>query len=138
MLKNLKVEAALWRRTAIETLETAKHLRDREDHRSCVSRAYYAAYQAVTSVCILHGDAVKFPTDWNNPSHQQLPELIGANGDLSPDARRKLKTILKRLRDLREDADYRMGTTVDDQTTLAAILGAEEVFKLLEIKDGNT
>lgn len=139
MLKNLKVEAAQWRRTALKTLETAKYLNSRDDCRSCVSRAYYAAYQAVTSVCILHGDAIKFPTNWNNPSHQQLPELIGNNGDLPPDARRKLKTMLKSLRDLREDADYRMGMTVDDQTMFSALSLASRIFDRLEIEeDGNS
>ena len=93
MLKNPKDEAARWRQTALATLETAKHLRDREDNRSSVSRAYYAAYQAATSVCILHGDAANFPHGWHNPAHDQLPELINNNGALTVHTRRTVKNI---------------------------------------------
>ena len=42
---------------ALVTLDTAKSLRDHPDSRSCVSRIYYAAYQAAASVSITHGDA---------------------------------------------------------------------------------
>lgn len=135
MLNNPIEIAERWTRTALATLETAKRLRDSEDRRSCVSRAYYAAYQAATSVCIAHGDAGKFPTDWNNPSHEQLPDLIGNNGDLSLSTRRKVRRILHELRLLRETADYRMGMTVDSGTVTSALLLADSLFDRLEIKD---
>ena len=72
--------ADLWKRMALVTLDTAKSLRDHPDSRSCVSRIYYAAYQAAASVSITHGDAAQFPPGWNNPSHQQLPDLVAFQG----------------------------------------------------------
>lgn len=129
--------AERWRRAAWATLETAKHLRERNDYRSCVSRTYYAAYQAATFVCLLHGDDVNFPPGWNNPTHEQLPDLIGNYGNFSFNARRTAKKILRELRTLREDADYRMGRTVDARTVKAALLMATSLFERLEIEDGN-
>ena len=133
MLKNRKEEAAQWRETALKTLETAKHLNKRDDYRSCVSRAYYAAYQAATSVCVLHGDAANFPHGWHNPAHDQLPGLIDKNGDLTLSVRQAAIKYLDNLRALRETADYRMGFTIDGVSALTAVKAADKLFNLLEI-----
>lgn len=127
-----------WRKTAARTLTTAKALRDSGDPRSCVSRAYYAAYQAATAICIEHGDSASFPAGWNNPSHEQLPGLIASNGDLRIAVRRSVRRTLLMLRFLREDADYRVGRTVDAQTVATALIEASALFELLEInRDDN-
>ena len=70
MPESNRERANRWRRMATTTLDTAKALRERDDHRSCVSRVYYAAHQAATSLVIAHGDADSFPVGWNNPSHE--------------------------------------------------------------------
>ena len=111
---------------------TAQLLRDQADARSCVSRAYYAVFQIATAVCIEHGDAIQFPLGWNNPSHEQLPGLIFNNGDYSASTRRTVRKILKELRILREDADYRIGRTVDVQSARNALQMARSVFERLE------
>ena len=134
MLNKTEDVATRWRRTAYATLETAKRLRESEDRRSCVSRAYYAAYQEATFVCITHGDAVNFPPGWNNPTHEQLPDLIGNNGDLTLSVRRWVRKILRELRALRETADYRMGVTVDHGIVITALLMADSNFERLEIE----
>ena len=118
---------------ALVTLGTARLLRDRDDFRSCVSRIYYAAYQAATTVCLAHGDMTQFPAGWNNPSHEQLPDLIQNNGDLNLSARRTATRILRLLRNFREDADYRPGRTVDSTTVRTAFLAATTLFEVLEI-----
>lgn len=125
--------AERWRRTALATLDTARHLREREYHLSCVSRAYYAANQAATCVCIAHGDASQFPQGWNNPSHEQLPDLMLNNGDLTLSTRRTVRRILRELRVLREDSDYRPGRTVDERTVLTALTMATSLFERLEM-----
>ena|ERR1700722_13964679 len=137
MMITAKDRAALWGNAALVTLATAKRLRENDDHRSCVSRTYYAAYQAATSVCIAHGDAVNFPPGWNNPTHEQLPDLVGNNGDYPLSTRRVVRRILRELRLLREDADYRMGRTVNAVTVKAALLMASTVFERLEIEHGS-
>jgi uncharacterized protein (UPF0332 family) len=137
MIPNPKEHAERWRQTALVTLETAKRLRDSSDPRSCVSRAYYAAYQAATSVCLAHGDAAHFPLGRNNPSHDQLPDLIANNGDLPANTRRTVRKILRELRHLREDADYRVGITLDDRSVRTALLRVYTLFNRLEIEDGD-
>ena len=127
--------AELWKRMALVTLDTAKSLRDHSDNRSCVSRIYYAAYQAAASVCITHGDAVRFPVGWNNPSHEQLPDLVQNNGSFDISARRTAARILRLLRNFREDADYRPGRTVDAAKVRTALLTVATLFEVLEIND---
>jgi uncharacterized protein (UPF0332 family) len=120
---------------ALVTLDSAKLLRDHDDSRSCVSRIYYAAYQAAASVCIAHGDEARFPAGWNNPSHEQLPDLVQNNGDLALPVRRTAARILRLLRNFREDADYRPGRTVDAVTVQTALLAVATLFEVLEIND---
>ena len=114
------------------TLSTAQLLRDQADARSCVSRAYYAVFQLATSVCIVHGDATRFPPNWNNPTHEQLPDLMFTNGNYSLSTRRAVRKILRELRTLREDADYRIGITVDGQSVRTVLQMARAVFERLE------
>ena len=128
-------QAERWRKASLAVRETARHLRERDDFRSCVSRAYYAVYQAATSVCLIHGDQKLFPNGWNNPSHEQLPELIKNNGDLPVHNRRVVLKLLRLLRTTREDADYRLGRTVDKKTAYTIIRAMDTVFNLLEIYD---
>lgn len=127
-----KTRARRWQEVALNTLNTAKLLREHEDARSCVSRAYYAVYQYVTSICILHGDSPQFPLGWNNPSHEQLPDLIFNNGEYSVSTRRAVRKILRELRTLREDADYRVGRTIDKSTARTALLMVSTAFERLE------
>lgn len=128
-------QAARWRQTAVITLDTARHLRERSDYRSCVSRAYYAAYQVATAACIAHGDEAHFPLDWNNPTHEQLPSLMRNNGEFTVNTRRRIAKILRQLRTFREDSDYRPGITVEAKRSREAILLALSLFELMEIDD---
>jgi len=118
---------------SLRTLDTAKYLCNGEDFRSGVSRIYYAAYQGATSVCIAHGDTPHFPNGWNNPSHEQLPDLIQNNGQFSLTARRTAARILRLLRNFREDADYRPMRTVDVVTVRTALLAVATLFEVLEL-----
>ena len=135
MARGKEEKAAVWRQIAWATLDTAKHLRERDDFRSCASRSYYAAYQAATSVCIAHGDEGQFPRDWNNPTHEQLPDLLANNGNFSLNERRRIVRLLRNLRLSREDADYRPGKTVSEHTARNAVQIADTLFGLLEISD---
>ncbi|HET6384026.1 MAG TPA: hypothetical protein VFJ58_11600 [Armatimonadota bacterium] len=69
---------------------------------------------------------MNFPAGWNNPSHEQLPDLIGNNGGLTINSRRTVRKMLRALRSLREDADYRMGRTVDVESARTALLMASK------------
>ena len=132
-----KERIALWRRTAARTRKTAYALWETgEDHRSCASRAYYAAYQALTSVSIAHGDEANFAQGRNNPSHDQMTDLIQNNGTFTLAARRRLIQLTRLLRSTREDADYRLGRTVDAATIQTALRALDSIFDLLELYDG--
>ena len=108
---------ATWQEMSLDNLQAAKTLTGEGRLRSAVSRSYYAAYCAVTAALAARG--VGFARGWNNPAHEQLPDLVSNNLPLSPDRRRRLRKALRILRRAREDADYRPGITLDRQATLA-------------------
>ncbi len=111
-------------------LRSARRLFDDGDFRGCANRAYYAAYHAATAACVEHGDT--FGREWNNPPHEQLPELIQNNGDLPIATRRRVNQLLRPLRNARENADYRPGITVEREDALAALRSATTLLRLLK------
>ena len=117
-----------WNLRAKTTLNAAKVLYRENCFRDVASRAYYAANQAATAVCIEHGDEVHFSPNWNNPTHDQLPQLVKSNGSLSIENSREVYRLLHDLRKHREDADYRVGLTVDKIVAYSCLRGALEVI----------
>lgn len=124
--------AELWKNQASHSQQAAQLLYDSGFYRDSVSRAYYASYQAATAVSVDHGDAANFPTGWNNPSHEQLPELIRNNRNVPLSARREVCKRLRYLRNAREDADYRPGHTVDSSTARDCLRALSTVFRYLQ------
>lgn len=99
---------ATWTELSVDSFESAKTLLERKRMRSSVSRAYYAAYSAITFE-LARTRGVTFAHGRNNPSHEQLPALIrhNLNRRRFPDpARRDLNKALRRLRFARVEADY--------------------------------
>lgn len=127
-----KTTVAAWRSASEAALASAKALYDVGDYRGATNRAYYAAYQAATSEAIRHGDEATFPEEWENPTHQQLPDLIANNGDLPAQARQEVLHSLKILRKHRETSDYKPGRTMPKDTTFGSWLRASTVLALLE------
>lgn len=125
--------SARWRRMSLVALQSARLLLDRSDFRGSVNRAYYAAYQGLTSLSVQRGDP--FGRGWNNPPHEQLPELIRNNGDLTVEVRRMINTQLNFLRNAREDADYRPGITVDRQVAARSLRSAAGILHLAGIQE---
>jgi uncharacterized protein (UPF0332 family) len=123
--------ALFWEARARQVLQTAWLVFHEEDFPSAASRAYYAAYQAATTVCLLHRDSDKFPHGWNNPSHDQLPDLIRNNGDLEVSTRRKIAQFLNQLRETRETADYRPGKTIEKNDAFTCLQKADQVLHIL-------
>jgi uncharacterized protein (UPF0332 family) len=94
-----------------ESLASAKTLAAEGRLRNSVSRAYYAAYAAVTGELTARG--MSFAHGWNNPAHEQVPDLVGNNLPLPQATRWRLRKAMRILRRAREDADYRPGVSVD-------------------------
>lgn len=118
----------------MQSLQSAQLLLAADCYKDCVSRAYYAAYQAAAATCVAHGDSANFPPGWNNPSHEQLPGLIQANGSLDVRTRRSIIRLLRILRSYREDADYRPGRTVDRMIARERLSDATVVLKYLGVE----
>src|SRR5947209_18806631 len=106
-----------------DSFHAAKRLLEAGHLRSSVSRAYYAAYCAVTSDLAARG--ASFPYGWNNPSHDQLPELVLHNTTWPRNMRYQVNRALRRLRDTRENADYRPVASLERGDAAAAIRDAD-------------
>lgn len=124
---------ATWQELSADCLRAAKRLLDEGLLRRSISSAYYAAYSAVTSELVARG--LTFAHGWNNPSHEQLPDLILHNSTLPQSTRRALARIIRRLRTAREAADYRPAFHVDRVLALASVRDAIAVLFALGIEE---
>ena len=98
-----------WSDLARDSLQAANEWLSTSRYRSCVSRAYYAAYAAVTSeLTCVKGIAETFYYESNNPSHSQVIGLLDQlkqRGYSDPQIRH-LKQAVRVLRRRREEAVY--------------------------------
>ncbi len=110
-----------------------QNLLELQCYRSSVSRAYYAAYCAVTSEL---AGKYTFPFGGNNPSHPDLPILILHNLPALPEyKRRQLKQAVSRLWKSRVEADYGPLVTIGEGVTINALRDMNRVLQILEIED---
>jgi uncharacterized protein (UPF0332 family) len=121
---------ATWEEMSHDSFRAAQKLLAEGHLRSSVSRSYYAAYAVVSGELVRRG--LTFAHGWNNPSHEQVAALIRNGLALPLNLRYQLNRAIRRLRIVREDADYRPGTTVDRRTALAAIHDANLIRQTLE------
>ena len=105
---------------------------DQRFYRSAVSRAYYAAYAAVTRRLVEAGTT--FSKGWNNPEHSELPRLIQQQlaGRYSSSQLKEMAAAIRRLRSARIDADYRPQRLVDRDLALQASRDAGAVIGTLK------
>ena len=130
-MRNTSQIVEQWEAMSRDRLRAAKALLDDGFYRDSVSRSYYAAYYAATSRVIpLAG---QFAQGRRNPSHEQLPELVANLAGMTPNDRRRTKTLLRELRQAREDADYRPHALVSRTTALVSVQKAILVQSILEI-----
>jgi hypothetical protein len=96
--------------------------------RAICGRAYYAAYALITSRLPA---GMAFAHGWNNPPHAKLPTYIDSIRKLKEPERREVRRAVRRLRQRREDADYRPGITVDRASARESMRDARQVFAIL-------
>ena len=120
-----------WQAMSLERLRAAKALLDLGFYRDSISRSYYAAYCAATSR--VAGRSVTFAFGRQNPSHDQLLDLILNTGRLPKGVRQKVRTRLYFLRFTRENADYRPHAPVNRALALEGVYNAVSILELLEI-----
>lgn len=121
-----------WEVMSQERLRAAKALLDAGFYRDSISRSYYASYCAATSRVI--GSGSQFAYGRQNPSHEQLPELVTNTAGITLSDRRKIRSLLRTLRQARENADYRPYAFVDRTIAQDAIHNAVAVHRILEIE----
>lgn len=115
---------------SLERLRAAKALLDGGFYRDSISRSYYAAYCAATSRVMGLGNV--FAHGRQNPSHEQLPDLIANTASITVSDRRKIRSLLRALRQARESAEYYPYAFVDRAVAQGAIHNAVVVQKILE------
>ncbi len=124
-----------WAEMSLARLRAAKALLDLGFYRDSISRSYYAAYCAATSVVM--EQAASFAHGFRNPSHEQLPDLILNVRRVPPASRRRVRRLLRDLRHSREDADYRPYASVPRDVVPSCIHNAIAVQTLLGVKNGD-
>src|SRR5690349_1445382 len=105
----------------------------RDEPRSCVSRIYYSAYQAVTAVLLYHGCVP--PTDREAWNHIVTPDLIVEQlQSYIPklDRRKDLANRLSALYKLRVSADYIGSNVIDSSTVQKAMKDGNFLIKNAE------
>ena len=120
-----------WEDLAAAQQAAAQHLfgtKQPNYYRAVCSRAYYAAYALVTSRLPA---GLAFGHGWSNPAHATLPAYVGNIAGLPDAHRREIRRALRRLRQRREDADYRPGITVDWSSARESMRDAHQVFGIL-------
>jgi uncharacterized protein (UPF0332 family) len=101
---------ATWEQISQKNLRAAGSLLP-IDPRSSVSRAYYAAFSALTHVM---SGRIRFPLGRETPRHRDVPAYIATVfASRYPKDRRDLQTTIRRLYALRLQADYRSHMTID-------------------------
>ena len=122
-----------WNDLAIENTLAANETFLNSRWRSCVSRAYYAAYSAVTKQLIDQG--VTMPKTQQNPKHGMLPNLVTHNlRSLSHPARWQLADSITRLYKLRLMADYMPQVSVVERDARIALGLMQQIFRCIRGK----
>ena len=114
-----------WRQLGESSLSAAEELLRSGQFRSSVSRSYYAAYCAVTGEIVQA--KITFPNGWNNPPHEKVPHYIQYNLPISQVRKNTIKSLIRILRQLREDADYRPYRQVSQETARDCVRDARRV-----------
>jgi uncharacterized protein (UPF0332 family) len=97
-----------WLTIAEDTLAAANTLHTEGHLRSCVSRAYYAAYSFLASALVLEA-GIAFRDDREGPEHEPLSDLVSEHlkKKLRPGVREGVRTGIRALYEARVRADYR-------------------------------
>ena len=121
--------AEIWLELARDARKAANDLLAQERFRSCVSRAYYAAYSKVTHELAFTAQ-LPMPPGREGPGHKRLRPVIETSmPNLRPDQREKLSELVGRLYVLRIDADYRPSVVVEDREAREAISILKTIFE---------
>jgi uncharacterized protein (UPF0332 family) len=119
-----------WAEIGKDSLAAAKEIKHRS--RSCLSRAYFAAFAAVTQA-LIDSKGVSFPVGREGPRHADILDLIKNHlgKQLGHTKIKAIITAMRRLRQIRILADYRASRNFKQTDVLSALRDATMVFKEL-------
>lgn len=121
-----------WDEIARENLKAAQLLAARCYFRSCASRAYYAAFSAVSFALRTHGP---FEFGRETPAHQRIATLIQEHlgSRLSSVKLRDVKSTIRRLYNERINADYRSGITLNRSAAMQSQRDAHAICRAMGV-----
>ena len=125
---------ATWVEMSIDAYKAASALRSTHE-RSAISRAYYAAYAAVTNE-LKKVPSLTLDYEDNNPRHSKLPKYVQhgfSELDHDPQTVQEIKRNLKDLMRDRIRADYMPGETMDPHDGMTCLRRAEHVILSLKL-----
>ena len=130
-------EAQQWQIIGLNSRKAAQHFLDLECYRSSVSRAYYAAYAAVTSELVRQG--ITFGQGSNNPGHAGLPIYILNNLNMLPiTVRFEVNKSVRRMYRARIEADYVAAADMDKAAALRVLRDLSRILQLLGAEGGGS
>ena len=118
-----------WDDLSRENLAAAKLLASAGLLRSAVSRAYYAAYAAVSAKLV---GKTSFPAGRHGPSHDRLPKLaMNYLSSLPVYERRRVSNASWRLYQRRVDSDYKPPVVIGSNLVRESIQDAAFIIRLV-------
>jgi uncharacterized protein (UPF0332 family) len=114
---------ATWEQMSTSCLKATEALARLRNRRSAISRAYYAAFAAVTGE--IRKRTHEFPKGYEHPPHPQLGRYVKRHlTHMTHPDRDDLRDALLRLYEARLDADYRHQTDPTDADVRSAMADA--------------
>lgn len=118
-----------WEEMAIDNLKAAQLLQEKNHVRSSVCRSYYAVYCACVGK--ISGRKLIFAHGWNNPPHDDLPNIL-RNSNLTRG--NDLGRLIRILRKARTEAEYKPGLSFDEKIGLNCLRMAHVALRLLGLE----
>jgi uncharacterized protein (UPF0332 family) len=125
----------MWLELARDARKSANELLELDRFRSCISRAYYAAYSKVAQELVVTA-GLAMPANREGPNH---PGSLGTGGirrlietsmpNMQQDRRVKLSELIGRLYTLRIEADYRPSVNVESHDAREALSIMKKIFE---------
>lgn len=123
MDKAIQEEIRAHRRKADRRLKVAQTLHAQGEYEDATSRAYYAIYHAAQAALLTEG--------LRADSHRGLAMLFGLHLVEKGKLPKKLAKYLRNVRDDREEGDYEVFSSIDQETSEAALREAREFLQAI-------
>ena len=107
-----------------QKLAVARHVLDGGFPADAVSPAYYAAFHAAEAALLVEGDLPR--------THEGLKSLFGIRFVKTGRLAAELASILRELKDEREDGDYSIFPAITQEEAVRAVAHAERFVSALE------